>query len=189
MAQQKILNDAAAAKNYFSEYRNKIELPQIQPIQSSVDADYEAWKASNAQASEVYKTDTLPKITAIKESDLASSFKISDPDNQMNFDVNMVVDAADLAKAKEYALDYGGYIQSQFYTPDGKLNGARVMQAIIRDLFFDKYVQTTARQAVNAERKRSISKETPNPLIQRESVDVGEKTEFQRQMEMAFSVR
>lgn len=188
MAQQKILNDAAAARNAFSEYASKVELPDIQPIQQTADADYEAWKASNAQATEQYNSVILPAINSIKEGDLASSFKIEDAQNQMNFEVAQTIDPSDLAAAKQYALNYGEYIQSRFYTPDGKLDGVKLMQSIIRDLHFDKYVQTTARQAVNAERKRLIAKETPSHILQRDNiVDASEKSDFQKQMDMAFS--
>jgi hypothetical protein len=186
MAQQKIVNDAVAARNYFNEYKSKIELPQFQP-QQTVDADYEAWKQSSAQADQVYSTVTVPAINAIKESDLAAKFSINDPNSQMNFDINVVVDPNDLATAKQYALDYGGYIQKQFYNADGTPNATRLTQAILRDMLFDKYVQTTARQAVNAERKRLISKETPLHTGQRQDLsDPGQETEFQRNMRLAL---
>jgi hypothetical protein len=189
MAQQKIINDAAAARNYFNEYRNKIELPQLQP-QQTVDADYETWKANNTQADQMYATVTVPAINAIKESDLAAKFSISDANSQMNFDINHVVDPNDLATAKQHALNYGGYIQQQFYNADGTPNTVRLTQAILRDMLFDKYVQTTARQAVNAERKRVISKETPNPQFQREELsNGGQETEFERNMRLAMSIR
>jgi hypothetical protein len=186
MSQQKVINDAATARNFFSEYRNKIELPELQPIQTSVDADYEAWKASNAQAQEVYNNDTLPKINAIKEADLATTFKIIDANNQMDFEVPIVVDPQDVQVARQHALNFGAYIENRFYT-NGQLDGAKLMQAILRDINFDKYVQTTARQAVNAERKRLIAKESPNPIIHREDNGVGEKSDFQKQMDMAFA--
>jgi hypothetical protein len=186
MMQSDIKNDAVKAKTFFNDYRTKIELPQTQSIQS-VDADYEAWKASNAQATDRYNTETLPVINAIKEGDLASSFKINDPNNQLDIEISHVVEPSDLATAKQHALNYGQYMQ-QFYTAEGKLNGTRLMQAILRDMLFDKYVQTTARQAVNAERKRLIEKETPTSTLQRNGLEAVEKSEFQKMMDMAMNV-
>lgn len=189
MVQQRIINDAAAAKNFFNEYKTKIELPQIQSIQPTVDEAYDAWKASNAQAEQEYSTVTVPVINAIKEGDLAAKFVINDPNAQMNFEISQVVTPQHLATAKQHALNYGEYMQKQFYTPDGKLNGTRIVQAILRDMLFDEYVQTTARQAVNAERKRNIAKEIPasNQFNRQEfnAGQEGQETEMQRNMRLS----
>jgi hypothetical protein len=187
-AEQNVNADAEKAREFFAQYRQKIELPQISNTEQTADEAYEAYKASNAQAIEAYNTVTVPTITAIKEADLNASFKISDQTNQMDFDVSFVVDKADLEKAKANALNYQEYLEKNFFHPDGKVNGQRMLQAILRDMLFDKYVQTTARQAVNAERKRLIEKETPTSTLQRNGLEAVEKSEFQKMMDMAMNV-
>jgi hypothetical protein len=188
ITQQKIINDAAAARTFFSEYKNKIELPQLQPIQPHVDEDYAAWKAQSQKEQEAYNNTVVPTINAIKESDLAEAFQINDQNNQMNFGVNMAYDAASVEKARQYALNFAGYINDNFYDAAGNLNGKNVMQFILRNMLFDKFAQTTASQAVNAERKRLIEKETPTITGQRgDSTTTVEKTELQKEMDRAFA--
>src|SRR5689334_8357863 len=81
-AQQRMQNDLSKANEYFSQYKSKIDLSDIQP-QRPVDNDYESYKASNAQAKESYDKLIVPAVNALKESDAQFNVKVDDANNQM----------------------------------------------------------------------------------------------------------
>jgi hypothetical protein len=186
-AQQRLMNDVQKANEYFSTYRQKIELPEIQSIQSTPDAEYEAYKASIAQADQTYQRVTVPSINALKESDLGVSLTINDPANQFNFGVSVAVDKSDLEAAKKQALDFNGFLES--FWEGEKFDAKRLTRLILLDKKFDNFVQTAARQGAMAERKRVIEKETVGGgSTQRQTTNVqAEKTPFEKQMEYALS--
>jgi hypothetical protein len=183
--EQMMETDAQKAVESVSQYRQKIELPELQNNQPTVDEAYEAYKASMAQADETHQKVVVPSIQALKESDLGLSFKINDAQNQMNFDVSVAVDKADLEAAKADALNYAEYMQKTYYDAQGNFNAKRFMQAILRDKKFDSYIQTAARQGAMAERKRVIEKDIP-PTTQRTTFASGEKTELEKMLDMVY---
>lgn len=172
--EQRKINDVKAANDYFTKYKTQIELPtiekQVAQQQTTVDESYEAFKASNAKAVEDYNNVVLPAINALKESDVALNVNINDANNQMQFDVNVVPEKTDFDKAKNDAADFGTYIQKAFYDEKGNFLAAKLQKAILTYENFDKYAQSIARQAVNAERKRVISANTAQTQVQRNVV-------------------
>lgn len=168
--EQRKLNDVKAATEYFAKYKTQIQLPTIekqvaqQPI---VDESYEALKASNAKAIEDYNKIVLPAINALKESDVALNVSINDANNQMQFDINVIPEKTDFEKARNDAADFGDYINKAYYDEKGNFLAAKLQRAILLDQNFDKYAQSIARQAVNAERKRVITVNTPGAQTQR----------------------
>jgi hypothetical protein len=187
--EQRLEEDARKAVEAFSQYKEKIELPDIQTSQPAVDSEYEAYKAANAKALEDYQNAVVPAVNALKESDLGVNLKINDPNNQLSFDVAVSVEKADLEAAKAAALDYGEYMQKTFYTKDGQIDAARFAKAILRDMRFESYLQSAARQGAMAERKRAIEKEIPDTFQQREAlvVDDSNKPEWMKQMDAVLS--
>lgn len=165
--EQRKVNDIQKAKAYFTEYKQKAQLPDIKQNIPDVDEAYESYKASTAKSAEDFNNVIAPAINALKASDLQMSLNVNDPANSMVFDLSVVVDDADFAKAKSSALDFGGYLEKNFYDEKGNFQQTKFVQAILRGDNFDKYAQTIARQAVNAERKRLMNAETPAPALQR----------------------
>lgn len=186
---QKMQGDLAKANEFFNNYKTKIELPQISPAQQAaiVDEAYESYKARTAEATEAYNKTIAPALQSLVESDVNMAFNINDSENHMNFDFGITVDKADFDAAKQDALFYSDWVEKTFYDK-GVFQPKKLARAILLERNFDKYVQTIARQSVNAERKRVIEKETPG--VTRKGFDVGspEKSELDKRMEMAFSV-
>lgn len=157
--QQRVDNDVAKATEYFAAYKQKIQLPDIQPREAVIDEGYEAYKTSSVKQAEAYEKVIVPSVNALKETDVQMSFKVDDPNNQMNFDLTIVPDKTDFDNAKNASLDYGEFINQTFYDEKGNFLSKELAQAILLQRNIGKYAQSIARQAVNAERKRVIEKE------------------------------
>lgn len=187
---QKMQGDLAKANDFFSNYKSKIELPEInqKPQAATVDEAYEGYKARTATANEAYEKTIAPALQALVESDLNMTFNINDPENQIQFDFGITVDKADLDAAKEDALYYSDYAERAFYDEKGNFLPKKLARAILLDRNFDKYVQTVARQSVNAERRRLIDKEAPGQTKRDFNLNTEAMTELDQKMNMAFSV-
>lgn len=187
-AMQKKQNDIVKAKEFFNQYKSKIELPAIQQAQTAVDKEYEDYKASIAESNRIYETEVVPAINALTESDATFKVTLNDTNNSMNFEVSVVPDKADFDVAKSNALNLQDYLTS-FYDEKGKINAARLQKMVLLEKNFDKYAQSIARQAVNAERARVLQKETPDVTRRDVSVvDDRPKTETEKNLEMAWKV-
>lgn len=182
--EQRLENDVQKAQEYFQQYKTKIELPDIQAPQLTVDKDYEAYKASNASAAESYDKVIAPAIKSLKESDVSLSFSVNDANNKMQFDINIVPDAADFESARQDSLTLD--IMKNCYDKDGKFLPQNLQKLILLRDNFDKYGQAIARQAVNAERKRVIEQETAGNGIQRNFNTQVEPTELDALKQFAF---
>jgi len=189
-AQQKMQNDLSRASEYFTQYKSKIELPEIKPqVAQSIDEEYESYKASTAKSLDAYNNTVVPALKALSEADVNMAFNVNDPNNQMQFDLGIAVDKGDFDTAREEALNLSDWINNSFYDDKGNFQPKNLIRATLLYKNFDKYAQTIARQAVNAERKRMIEKEAPNPSIRRDfNIDPTLKTEFDNKMNMALSV-
>jgi len=188
--QQRKINDTVKAAEYFAQYSSKLELPEINkaPQQKIVDESYEAYKASMTSADEAYNNITVPKVNALKETDIPLKVSVNDANNQMQFDVSIEPTKEDFIKAKEGALGIMNYITGKCYDKDGNLDATKLARIVLLNDNFDKYVQSAARQAVNAERKRVIALEATGGSSGQRNYDVnGEKTELQKRMEFALS--
>jgi len=182
--EQRLENDVQKAQEYFQQYKTKIELPDIQAPQLTVDKDYEAYKASNASAADSYDKVIAPAIKSLKESDVSLSFSVNDANNKMQFDINIVPDAADFESARQDSLALD--IMKNCYDKDGKFLPQNLQKLILLRDNFDKYGQAIARQAVNAERKRVIEQETAGNGIQRNFNTQVEPTELDALKQFAF---
>lgn len=187
-ALQRMQQDIQKANDFFAQYKTKIELPVIQPTaQTTKDEAYEAYKASTAKAQEDYNNVTVPAINSITDKDVPLAFKVTDPNNQMDFDVNLAIEPADLAAAKQAALNLRGFLNDEFYDKDGKLKGNELVKMIALYKNFGKYAQSSARQAVNAERKRVITKEAPANPLQKNFPVVEEKDQLKELERYVFA--
>ncbi len=189
-ALQKMQGDLTRANEYFTKYKTQIELPAIQPqATQSIDEEYESYKASTAKNLETYNNSIVPALKALSEADINMSFNVNDPNNQMVFDLGVAVDKGDFDAAREEALNLSDWINNSFYDEKGNFQPKNLIRATLLYKNFDKYAQTIARQAVNAERKRMIEKETPNTSTRRDfNIDPTQRTEFDKKMDMAFAV-
>lgn len=188
-AMQKMQGDLAKANEFFNNYKSKIELPEInQPQAAIVDEAYEGYKARTATATEAYTKTIAPALQALTEADLNMAFNINDPDNQINFDFGITVDKTDFESAKEKSLYFSDWIEETFYDDKGNFQPKKLARAVLLERNFDKYVQTVARQAVNAERKRVIEKETPGVVKKDFNISPEAQSELDKRMQMAFSV-
>ncbi len=185
--EQRLESDVEKAQEYFSQYKQKIQLPEIQPATKTIDEEYEAEKANNAKATEYYNNIMVPAIMALKESDVQLSFKVEDSNNQMNFPIVITPTKEDFEKAKQDSLSALQFLQKTSFDKDGKFLPQQLQKVILLAQNFDNYAQSIARQAVNEERKRVIAKEAPNGNGSRDFNVNTEKTEFQKKMEYALS--
>jgi len=186
--EQRKENDINKANEYFSTYKQKIELPDILPQQSVVNSDYEDYKASTAKSLEDYNNITVPGINSLKETDIQLKASINDANNQMQFDVSVVPEREDFEKARQNSLSVFDYLTKTCYDQSGKFLPDRLARLVLLNDNFDKYAQSIARQAVNAERKRVISTDTRgNGGTQRDfNLAPVEQTELQKFEKMAF---
>lgn len=189
-ALQKMQGDLTRANEYFAKYKTQIELPAIQSqAPQSIDEEYESYKASTAKSLETYTNTILPALKSLSEADINMSFNINDPNNQMVFDLGVAVDKNDFEAAREDAINLSDWLNKSFYDEKGNFQPKNLIRATLLYKNFDKYAQTIARQAVNAERKRIIEKETPSPSMRRDfNIDPTQRTEFDKKMDMAFAV-
>lgn len=187
--QQRIENDIAKANDFFGQYKTKIELQDISAPKQEIDQAYQDYQASIAQSQQEYANVIVPSVNSLKETDVQFSVKVDDPNNQMQFELSVVPDVNDFNTAKNDALDYSGYITKTFYDDKGNFNAAKLNRAILLEKNFEKYAQSIARQAVNAERKRVIAKEAGGGGVVRNfNVNPQQMTELQKEAEKAFAV-
>ena len=78
-------------------------------------------------------------------------------------------------------------MSEHFYDKDRNFLPLEPAKFVLRNLFFDKYAQSIARQAVNAERKRVVESQIPDNGIQRNPVIPVEKSQWEKNMESAFA--
>lgn len=179
-------NDLQKAKDFFTQYQTKIELPDIQTPQTNVDEDYTAYKASNASADEAYNNVTVPGIKALKEADVSLKVSINDANNKMQFDINIVPEQTDFEAAKQDSLSLSQFLKKTCYDKDGKFVPQNLQRLVLLSNNFDKYGQAIARQAVNAERKRVIEQETAGNGMQRNFQTQVEPSEMDALKAFAF---
>lgn len=182
--EQRIENDLQKAQEYFEQYKTKIQLPDIH--KSTIDEGYEAYKASNANATEAYNNVTVPAIKALKETDVPLNISINDANNKMQFDINIVPEPTDFESARQDSLSLDQFLAKTCYTEDGKFVPQNLQRIILLAKNFDKYGQSIARQAVNAERKRVIELETVGGGLHRNFNTQVEPTELDALKQFAF---
>lgn len=183
---QRLENDTQKAQEYFSQYLQKVELPDITPATAVIDKDYEAWKASSAETSEYEQKVVAPAIAAITEDSMKMAFEVNDANNQMNFGVSFTPVKEDLEVAKKDAANMIDFLTQVAYDKDQKLRPTEMAKMTYLYKNFDKLAQSLMRQAVNAERKRVVETEKGSSGVQRTPVTEVVKSEFQQQMEYAF---
>lgn len=166
----------------------QIQFPDILSPQSEIDPEYEAYKASKANVSQQVESMITPAIKALKESDVQLGFKVTDPNNQMDFDVSIAPTPEAFEKARQDSLSFDVWFQNLCYDKDGKFQPQNVQKLILLYNERGNYDLSIARQAVNAERARVIAKETGNNITGKNfNVNVGERTELQKQMDARLS--
>lgn len=166
----------------------ELKLPDIQPQQTVVDENYEAWKASNADVSDNINTIIKPALTSLTANDVQLGFKVSDANNQMEFDVALTPTQEDFEKAKQDSLLFDNFFGNVCYDKDGNFQPKNVQKLVLLYNNWDNYAQSIARQAVNEERKRVVAKETAGNGNGNRDYNVNtEKTELQKSMEFALS--
>lgn len=168
--------------------KSQIKFPDILAQKASVDPEYEAFKARNANVSEQIDTTIKPAIISLKENDVQLGFKVSDPNNQMEFDVSLAPTPEAFEKARQDSLNFEDWFQKLCYDQNKKFQPQNVQKLI---LFWNErgnYDLSIARQAVNAERARVIAKETVNNGNNGRNFNVNvDRTEFQKQMDASLS--
>lgn len=168
-ANYKVQADLTKANDYFNQYKTKIELPGIQ-VANTPDNEYEAYKASAAKDAEIFEKVMLPSVSSLTEQQVPLSVSIKDPGNQMDFSATITPDKADLDRAKQAALNPVALINRIAFDEKGTFYPDRLVKFALIAENYDKYVQSQLRQAVNAERQRVVTKETPDANVQRNFV-------------------
>lgn len=164
-----------------------ILFPEISKANPVVDKDYDDYKASLQKDIDFENTVIKPAITSLSDEKVKISIAVDDANNQMQFGLSLVPDKTDFDAAKQDAINFDKFVSSINYDKDGNFTPDKLALAILKIKHFDKYVQSAARQAVNAERARVIAKEAPNGNGSRDFNVSGDKTELQKQMDFALS--
>ena len=186
--EQRKENDMGKAKEHFTEQSKKVELPDITPQAAiATSKELEDYKASQAEASKYVQDVIVPGITAITEDKLKMSVEINDANNQMQFGVSIIPTKEDLEAAKQSAINFDDFMHDNFYDKDNNFLPENATTFVLRNKNFDKYIQSAARQAVNAERTRVVETKVSGNGVNRDTSIPVEKTEFQKNMENAFS--
>lgn len=122
-AAQRMESDVEKAAEFFKNYRQKIELPDIQNTQ--VDEDYvnykkqkEAQQAADAEVKEAYKT-LAPK-------DIRETIKVNDEANKLNAEFSFEPDEKSFNETKQQVAD--GTFYNAYYGEDGSPNRQRFLQ-------------------------------------------------------------
>jgi len=175
---------AKMAKPQLAAAKQKIDISSILP--QTQDKDYESYKASLQSDLEFEQKVIVPSINALTEDKIKISIDVNDANNKMQFGVSITPDKADLEDAKQTALNLDRFIASINYDKDNNFTADNLASAILKLKHFDKYMQSAARQAVNAERKRVIETETTGGGAQRNFNTQVEPTELDALKQFAF---
>lgn len=176
---------AKMAKPKIAAAKQKIVLPNTSPTQD--DEDYKSYKASLQSDLEFEKTVLIPSIQALTEDKIKIAIDVNDANNKMQFGVSITPDKADFDAAKQDAVNFDKFVASILYDKDNKFTPENQALAIMKIKHFDKYMQSAARQAVNAERARVLAEETKGGGSQRDfNTTHAEPTELQKFEKMAF---
>lgn len=185
--EQRIENDIEKANEYFATKATKVQLPPISvPETTTQNKDYEEYMASIAEANELTEKVIVPKTNSLTAEDLKMSFDINDPNNQMQFRVSITPTKEHLDIAKGGVLKLTDFIRSIAYDEDGNYNPVKAAQFVLKNNYFDDYVKSVARQAVNAERVSKV-KEQRNGGGQRDLSVNSELSEVDRMMNYRMS--
>ena len=186
--EQRLDKDVESAEQFFANYKKEIKLPELQIQAATIDEDYEAYKASNASVSERVNNVLIPAIKSLKETDVNLGFKVQDPNNKMEFDISLAPTTEAFEKARQNLLSFDSFIDRVCYDKDGIFLPQNAQKLILLNDNFDSYAQSIARQAVNAERVRTIAKEAPNAGSGGRDFNTAiEKSDFQKYMDAAFT--
>lgn len=154
---QKLDNDVVAANEYFTKFKTKITLPDIEASQPTADPEFATYKARTAEYSRSHDETIVPSVNALTEAELQMKISVNDPNNKMVFDIPISIDKEDLDFAKQAAANYRDFINGTYFDEQGKFLNAELVGDILRGrLLRTKYGPSIARQAVNAERARVI---------------------------------
>lgn len=152
-AQQKLQNDITKASEYFTQYRSKIDLsPLAQQQETTVDDEYEQYKQYKTQQTNSQKAleETLLKIT---EDKVNYTYKFNDEASKLAFDINFLADKPGFEAARKAAVNYGEFLNQNYYTPDGQPMNDKFLRDIYIAQNLDKFAAEIAKQAINADRK------------------------------------
>lgn len=152
-AQQKMQNDINKASEYFTQYKSKIDLsPLAQQQAQAPDEEYEAYKQARTQQADNQKVlaETLSKIT---EDKVNYSYKFNDEASKLAFDINFLADKQGFEDARKAAINYGEYLNRNYYTPEGQPMNDKFLRDIYIAQNLDKFAAEIAKQAINADRK------------------------------------
>lgn len=180
--------EANVIKPELAKIKEELKFPEIESQGLQNDEDYEAYKASSAAVSKQATEVIIPAINSLKMQDVNFAFKVDDANNQMQFDLSLTPTAEDFEKARQDSLSFDNFVANICYDEKGNFNSKALMELVLLHNNKDKYIQSVARQAVNEERKRVVAKETGNSNLLNRDFNVNtDKTEFQKQMDLALS--
>lgn len=157
--EQKRDNDLAKANEFFASQAKQAQLPSISvpASKSQTDEEYQSHLASIAQMVK-YQTEVIePAINSLTEDNLKMLIELNDPNNQIDFKVNIKPSKSHLDAAKQKAIAWDDYLKSTVYDSNGNFLADKAALLVLKNENFDEYVKSVARQAVNAERRSKVN--------------------------------
>ncbi len=178
--QQRTQNDVAKAKEYFNQYKSKIELPAIeQPI----DPSYLQWKQEQEQLTTI-DTQTMEAYKALSPKAIETKINFTDEANKINFDFQFEPDAKSFQDTVDLVADMDKFY-GNFKNSDGSPNRQKFLAFVHRGLYTEKYIMEAINQAKNATIVAKLPNNSSNGM--RTYVEPNsEPSEFQKQMERSL---
>lgn len=147
--QQRLSNDVEKAKEYFTQYKTKIELPDISPkAEAAKDEAYENWKAQIAQQDSV-ATKTAEAYLKLSPKQAVSTFKFNDEASKLSFDTTFEPDTDSFANTTSLLAD-GEKLFAKYANQDGSLDHLRMAKDLYNGQNIDKIATEIMKQSVNS---------------------------------------
>lgn len=151
--------DLKGAAEYFNQYLQKIELPDITPALPK-DEGYESYKQLAAEQQE-YRPKWEQSINSVKEENLAFKIPFEDTDNKVSFETSIIPDKTDFQKAKETGMNFSDFLAKNYVDANGKYMGDKFLQDIAFLQNKEKYIASAVRQGYVQGQKKVLRDNKP----------------------------
>jgi hypothetical protein len=142
-------DDLAKARAHFSQFRSKIDLPDITPAAPAVDPEYQQYQQLTQQIQESDRI-LAERISKVSETDMAYKQSFADDKSKIAFDISYEPTKEIADKAKAATINIEQFLKDNYYNADGSPQTTKWMKdlAILQDI--PQYTVEVTKQAINA---------------------------------------
>lgn len=149
--QQRVMNELEKANEFFSTYKNKIEL---QPLPTDIDPDYIEYKKMQ-DATKRLDEEAVVAYQKITPKELAASINFNDEASKVAFQYQFEPDTESFKQVIEYATNAEKFF-NLFANPDGSPNAAKWARFLYNGFNAEKMVTEGIKQGSNARMKSLV---------------------------------